>query len=78
MRLRLKPSISVSSTQEIRSSAALEESKRLGVPARLRSFSYNWAAQRLYHQLGFTTVAEKAPHTLFESERSDELVHYRI
>jgi ribosomal protein S18 acetylase RimI-like enzyme len=46
--------------------AALEEPRRLGLSARLRSFSYNWAAQRLYHQLGFTVVAEEPPHVLFE------------
>jgi GNAT superfamily N-acetyltransferase len=46
--------------------AALDEPKRLGLPARLRSFSYNWAAQRLYHQLGFTAVAEEPPHILLE------------
>jgi GNAT superfamily N-acetyltransferase len=46
--------------------AALEEPRRLGLPARLRSFSYSFAAQRLYHQLGFTVVAAEPPHVLFE------------
>jgi GNAT superfamily N-acetyltransferase len=46
--------------------AALEEPRRLGLPARLRSFSHNWAAQRLYKKLGFTAVAEEPPHVLFE------------
>jgi GNAT superfamily N-acetyltransferase len=46
--------------------AALEESRRLGLPARLRSFSYNWAAQRLYDKLGFTVVAEEPPQLVLE------------
>lgn len=46
--------------------AALEEPRRLGLPARLRSFSYNWAAQRLYRRLGFAAVVEDPPHILFE------------
>jgi hypothetical protein len=36
------------------------------VPGWLRALSYNRATQRLYHQLGFTAVAEKTPHVLFE------------
>jgi ribosomal protein S18 acetylase RimI-like enzyme len=46
--------------------AALEEARQLGVPARLRSFSHNWAAQRLYDKLGFTVVAEDPPQLVLE------------
>ena len=46
--------------------ATLEEPKRLGLPARLRSFSYNWAAQRLYRRLGFTTLADEPPYVVLE------------
>ncbi len=46
--------------------AALDEPRRLGLPARLRSFSYNWAAQRLYDKLGFTVVAEEPPQIVLE------------
>jgi GNAT superfamily N-acetyltransferase len=46
--------------------AALEEPRRLGLPARLRSFSYNWAAQRLYEKLGFTVIAEEPPQVVLE------------
>ena len=46
--------------------AALEEPRRLGLPARLRSFSHNWVAQRLYHKLGFTALAEEPPYVLLE------------
>ena len=46
--------------------AALQEPRRLGLSARLRSFSYNWAAQQLYAKLGFTTLAEEAPYVLLE------------
>jgi GNAT superfamily N-acetyltransferase len=46
--------------------AALEEPRRLGLPARLRSFSYNWAAQRLYDKLGFTVIAEEPPQVVLE------------
>ena len=46
--------------------AALDEPRRLGLPARLRSFSYNWAAQRLYDKLGFTAVADEPPCVLLE------------
>jgi len=46
--------------------AALEEPRRLGLPARLRSFSYNWAAQRLYDKLGFRALADEPPYVLLE------------
>jgi GNAT superfamily N-acetyltransferase len=46
--------------------AALDEPRQLGLPARLRSFSYNWAAQRLYDRLGFTVVAEEPPQLVLE------------
>lgn len=46
--------------------AALEEPRRLGLPARLRAFSHNWAAQRLYQKLGFAVVAEEPPQFLLE------------
>jgi GNAT superfamily N-acetyltransferase len=46
--------------------AALEEPRRLGLPARLRSFSYNWAARRLYDKLGFAVVSEEPPQVILE------------
>jgi GNAT superfamily N-acetyltransferase len=46
--------------------AALEEARQLNLPARLRSFSHNWAAQRLYDKLGFTVVAEDPPQLALE------------
>ncbi len=46
--------------------AALEEPRLLGLPARLRSFSYNWAARRLYDKLGFTVIAEEPPQVVLE------------
>lgn len=46
--------------------AALEEPRRLGLPARLRSFPNNFAAQRLYDKLGFTVVAEEPPQLVLE------------
>ncbi len=46
--------------------AALDEPRRLGLPARLRSFSHNWAAQRLYQKLGFVVVAEEPPQLVLE------------
>jgi ribosomal protein S18 acetylase RimI-like enzyme len=46
--------------------AALEEARQLGLPARLRSFSHYWAAQRLYDKLGFTVVAEEPPQLVLE------------
>jgi ribosomal protein S18 acetylase RimI-like enzyme len=46
--------------------AALEEARQLGTPARLRSFSHNWAAQRLYDKIGFTVVAEDPPQLVLE------------
>jgi GNAT superfamily N-acetyltransferase len=46
--------------------AALEEPRRLGLPARLRSFPHNWAAQRLYDQLGFRIIAEEPPQLVLE------------
>jgi GNAT superfamily N-acetyltransferase len=46
--------------------AALEEARRLGLPARLRSFSHNLAARRLYDKLGFAVVAEEPPQLLLE------------
>ena len=46
--------------------AALEEPRRLGLPARLRSFSHNPAAQRLYDKLGFRALAEQPPYVLLE------------
>jgi GNAT superfamily N-acetyltransferase len=46
--------------------AALEEARQLGLPARLRSFSHNWAAQRLYDKLGFTVIAEEPPQLVLE------------
>lgn len=46
--------------------AALEEPRRLGLPARLRAFSHNWPAQRLYRKLGFAVVAEEPPQLLLE------------
>lgn len=46
--------------------AALEEPRRLGLPARLRSFSYNPAAQRIYDKLGFRALAEQPPYVLLE------------
>ena len=47
-------------------SAALEEARHLGLPARLRSFSYHLAAQRLYSKLGFRMMAEEWPYLLLE------------
>jgi GNAT superfamily N-acetyltransferase len=41
--------------------AALEEARQLGLPARLRSFSYNWAAQRLYDTSGNRVRSGLAP-----------------
>jgi ribosomal protein S18 acetylase RimI-like enzyme len=46
--------------------AALEEPRQLGLPARLRSFSHNWAAQRLYDMLDFKVIAEEPPQLLLE------------
>lgn len=46
--------------------AALEEARQLNLPARLRSFSHNRAAQRLYDRLGFTVVAEEPPQLVLE------------
>jgi GNAT superfamily N-acetyltransferase len=46
--------------------AALEEPRRLGLPARLRSFHHHRAAQRLYRNLGFRMVAEEPPQILLE------------
>jgi GNAT superfamily N-acetyltransferase len=46
--------------------AALEEPRRLGLPARLRSFPHNFAAQRLYDKLGFTVVVEEPPQLVLE------------
>jgi GNAT superfamily N-acetyltransferase len=46
--------------------AALEEPRQLGLPARLRSFSCNWAAHRLYGMLGFNVIAEEPPQLLLE------------
>lgn len=46
--------------------AALAEARRLGLPARLRSFMHNWAAQRLYDRLGFSVLAENPPLVLLE------------
>jgi GNAT superfamily N-acetyltransferase len=46
--------------------AALEEPRRLGLPARLRSFSYHWAARRLYDRLGFVVVFEQPPQVVLE------------
>ena len=46
--------------------AALEEPRRLGLPARLRSFSHNPAAQRIYDKLGFRALAEQPPYVLLE------------
>jgi GNAT superfamily N-acetyltransferase len=46
--------------------AALEEPRRLHLPARLRSFPYHLAAQRLYHKLGFAIVAEEPPQIVLE------------
>lgn len=45
---------------------ALDEARQLGLPARLRSFSYHWAAQRLYRKLGFRIVEEEWPYVLLE------------
>jgi ribosomal protein S18 acetylase RimI-like enzyme len=47
-------------------SAALEEPRRLGLAARLRSISYNWTAQRLYNKLGFIVIAEEPPQVVLE------------
>lgn len=47
-------------------SAMLDEARQLSLPARLRSFSYHWAAQRLYSKLGFRMVAEEWPYVLLE------------
>jgi ribosomal protein S18 acetylase RimI-like enzyme len=46
--------------------AALEEPRRLGLPARLRSFPHNWPAQRLYTKLGFKVIAEEPPQLVLE------------
>jgi ribosomal protein S18 acetylase RimI-like enzyme len=46
--------------------AALDEPRRLGLPARLRSLSYNWVARRLYDKLGFTVIAEEPPQIVLE------------
>ena len=46
--------------------AALEEPRRLGLPARLRSFSYHWSARRLYDRLGFVVVSEQPPQVVLE------------
>ena len=46
--------------------AALEEPRRLGLPARLRSFAHHPAAQRLYYKLGFRTIAEEPPQVVLE------------
>jgi GNAT superfamily N-acetyltransferase len=46
--------------------AALEEPRRLGLPARLRSFSYSWAVRRLYNRLGFVVVSEQPPQVVLE------------
>ncbi|HTV44224.1 MAG TPA: GNAT family N-acetyltransferase [Stellaceae bacterium] len=46
--------------------AALTRARRLGLPARLRSFAYDWVAQRLYDKLGFTILAEAPPQVLLE------------
>ncbi len=45
---------------------ALEEPRQLGLPARLRSFSYHWAAQRLYQKFGFVVIAEEPPQVVLE------------
>lgn len=46
--------------------AALDEPRQLGLPARLRMFMHNFAAQRLYDTLGFTTIAEDPPQIVLE------------
>ncbi len=46
--------------------SALEEPRRLGLPARLRSFAHHWAAQRLYQRLGFVVIAEEPPQLVLE------------
>jgi ribosomal protein S18 acetylase RimI-like enzyme len=46
--------------------AVLEEPRELRLPARLRSFSHHWAAQRLYQKLGFTVLAEEPPQIVLE------------
>jgi len=46
--------------------AALEEPRRLGLPARLRCFSYHWQARRLYDRLGFVVVFEQPPQVVLE------------
>lgn len=46
--------------------AALAEARRLDLPARLRSFAHNWAAQRLYDKLGFAVLAQEPPYALLE------------
>lgn len=46
--------------------AALEEPRRLGLPARLRSFPHHKPAQRLYDKLGFRIIAEEPPQIVLE------------
>jgi ribosomal protein S18 acetylase RimI-like enzyme len=46
--------------------AVLEEPRRLGLAARLRLFSHNLAARRLYNQLGFTVIGEEPPQLVLE------------
>lgn len=46
--------------------ALLEEPKRLGIPARLRALSYNFAALQLWRKLGFCKVADEPPYARLE------------
>ncbi|HUC12094.1 MAG TPA: GNAT family N-acetyltransferase [Stellaceae bacterium] len=45
---------------------ALEEPRRLGLPARLRSFTHHRPALRLYHKLGFVVIAKEPPQLVLE------------
>jgi GNAT superfamily N-acetyltransferase len=47
-------------------SAMLDEPRRLGLPARLKTLSYNVPALRLYHRLGFVKRADSPPYLELE------------
>jgi GNAT superfamily N-acetyltransferase len=47
-------------------SALLDEPRRLGLPARLRTLSHNFAALRLYQRLGFVKRADAPPFVELE------------
>jgi GNAT superfamily N-acetyltransferase len=46
--------------------AALEEPRRLGLPARVNVLSYNLFSLRMCQRLGFTTVASQPPYVTLE------------